>query len=360
VKTEHHPWKLRAMKATAAAMATTAVTALFALSLAPVACSTVGTQRAGISQVAPITRGQKYVMATHSFNVFIGPTRSRNPHEPSTPGPLAALAAERGKMGHESLAVQMIGGSTPLQHWKQGDGDDTKNIAKVALSKGGVDVFTLSPNALMPEPGIDLFGDFVIKTNPSARILVQSSWAAWDGNGVTPSVGGTERPKFANEDHDQADLATLDGWLASFESKGGYAERMRTQLAGINQRAGKQMAYVVPSSVSAYTLRKEIVKGNVPGITKQSEIFRDGMGHPLAPLANVVTYTWYAAMYRDSPIGLTALIDKNDPSSAPRELILQQIAWNAVIGEPMSGVQGKPVALGEPAGRETATASRTR
>jgi len=95
------------------------------------------------------------------------------------------------------------------------------------------------------------------------------------------------------------------------------------------------------------------VKGNVPGITKQSEIFRDGMGHPVTPLANVVTYTWYTAMYRESPIGLTALIDKNDPNSAPRELILQQIAWNAVIGEPMSGVKGKPVALGERTGRET-------
>lgn len=56
------------------------------------------------------------------------------------------------------LAVQMIGGSTPMQHWNQGDGDDARNIAKVALKKGGVDVFTMSPNARMPEQGIDLFG----------------------------------------------------------------------------------------------------------------------------------------------------------------------------------------------------------
>jgi hypothetical protein len=321
--------------------------ALLILSTALVACSTVGTQRgAGLSQVAPITQGQKYVMATHSFNVFIGPSRARDGQGETAPGPLAALAAERGKVGHENLAVQMIGGSTPMQHWKQGDGDDSRNIAKVALNKGGVDVFTMSPNALMPEPGIDLFGDLVIKTNPNARILVQNSWSAWDGNGVTASVGGTERPKFANEDHDKADLATIDGWLASLEVKGGYLERMRAQLEGINRRAGRQMAYIVPSSISAYTLRKEILKGNIPGIAKQSEIFRDGMGHPTTPLANVVTYTWYAAMYRESPIGMTALIDRNDPDSAKRELILQQIAWNAVIAEPMSGVKGKPEKVG--------------
>jgi hypothetical protein len=34
----------------------------------------------------PIERGQKVVMATHSFNVFIGPNRV-----PGDPGPLAKL-----------------------------------------------------------------------------------------------------------------------------------------------------------------------------------------------------------------------------------------------------------------------------
>jgi hypothetical protein len=345
MKTEPQPGNFQRLKVAAAV-------AMLAVSVALAACTTVAGQGAGVSQVAPIAQGQKYVMATHSFNVFIGPTRPRDAQTPSSPGPLAALAAERGKVGHEALAVQMIGGSTPMQHWQQGDGDDSKNIAKVALSKGGVDVFTMSPNALMPEPGIDLFGDLVIKTNPNARILVQNSWSAWDGNGLTPSVGGTERPKFANEDHDKADIATIDGWLASLDVKDGYLEHMRTQLQGINQRAGRQMAYIVPSSISAYTLRKEILKGTIPGIAKQSEIFRDGMGHPMTPLANVVTYTWYAAMYRESPIGLTALIDKNDPNSAKRELMLQQIAWNAVISEPMSGVKGTAVAISDRSGRE--------
>jgi hypothetical protein len=291
----------------------------------------------------PITQGQKYVMATHSFNVFIGPTRSREANAETKPGPLAALAEERGKSGHANLAVQMIGGSTPMQHWNQGNGDDAKNIAKAALAKGGVDVFTMSPNARMPEEGIDLFGDLVIKTNPSARILVQNSWSAWDGNGTTPSVGGTRNVSFSTEDHNKADIATIDNWLAALEAKGGYMERMRAQLEGIDKRAGRRMAYVVPSAVAVYTLRKEILKGAVPGIKLQSDIFRDGMGHPQTPLANVVTYAWFAAMYRESPVGLKSLIDANDPTSAARERMLQQIAWNAVIAEPMSGVKGKPV-----------------
>jgi hypothetical protein len=318
--------------------------AMLALTFALVACSTSPTGSKGAAN-APITQGQKYVMATHSFNVFIGPTRPRDPGVEVKPGPLATLAAERGKTGHQNLAVQMIGGSTPMQHWNQGDGDDSKNIAKVALAKGGVDVFTMSPNARMPEEGIDLFGDLVIKTNPNARILVQNSWSAWDGTATTPSVGGTGKTTFTNADHNKAEIATIDGWLQAFEAKDGYMERMRTQLAGINKRANKTIAYVVPSAVSVYTLRKEIVKGAVPGYTHQSEIFRDAMGHPNTPVVNVVTYTWYAAMYRESPIGLKSLIDANDPNSAKRELLLQQIAWNAVVGEPMSGVKGKPVKL---------------
>ena len=60
---------------------------------------------------------------------------------------------------------------------------------------------------------------------------------------------------------------------------------------------------------------------------------------------NVVTYVWFAAMYRQSPVGLQALIDPSDPTSEEREILLQKIAWNAVVAEPMSGVRGSPIPL---------------
>jgi len=293
---------------------------------------------------APIEEGQAYVMATHSFNVFIGDRMNRRTGEMTT-GLLQPLAAEAGKAGHENLAVQMIGGSTPMQHWNQGDGDDSANIAKVALRKGGVDVFTMSPNAVMPEPGIDLFGDLMIETNPEGRIMVQASWSAWDGYGSTSSVGGSGGNGFENADRDNATLEVIDGWLKSLEEEEGYMQRLRAQLEGINSRAGHTMTSVVPSVVSVYNLRKEIIKGNVPGVETQSEVFRDPIGHGGQPVMNVVAYTWYAAMYRESPVGLTALIDETDESSAARELLLQKIAWNAVVSEPMSGVTGEPVSL---------------
>ena len=301
----------------------------------------------GFSNVAvadAIERGQKYVMATHSFNVFIGPRTNRQTGETS-PGPLAALAEEAGKAGHANLAVQMIGGSTPMQHWNQGNGDDSQNIAKVVLHKGGVDVFTMSPNSIMPEDGIDLFGDLLIQTNPQSRLMVQNSWSAWDGYGSTASVGGSGGNGFVDADRDNATLDTIDAWLETLQGEDEYLDRLRGQLTGINHRANRAMASVVPSSIAVYNLRKQIIKGNVAGINRQSEVFRDPIGHGAQPVMNVVTYTWFAAMYRQSPVGLQALVDRSDPSSAERELLLQKIAWNAVVGEPMSGVSGSTVPL---------------
>ena len=108
--------------------------AVFALVIGlMVAAATAAAQPAAPASPAAaqaVAQGQKIVMATHSFNVFIGPNR----RVAGDPGPLARLATEATKTGHEMLAVQMIGGSTPMQHWNQGDGDDARNIAKVALS----------------------------------------------------------------------------------------------------------------------------------------------------------------------------------------------------------------------------------
>ncbi len=304
-----------------------------AVALAPLVATQATAQQPQLRMSRPITVGQKYVMATHSFNVFIGPNRVTG-----DPGPLAALVLESGVTGHENLAVQMIGGSTPMQHWNQGDGDDSKNIAKVALRAGGVNVLTMSPNATIPEQGIDLFGDLMIETNPNGRILVQHSWSAWDGYGRTPSVGGNGGGDFTNADRDKTDLATIQGWIDAAHGRGGYLERLRDQLDGINRRAGHTMAFVVPSGTAVYRLRQEVLKGNVPGIERQSQLFLDPIGHGARPVTNLVTYVWFTTMYRQPAMGLVALVDPDDPTSLARERLLQRLAWDVVMAEPMSGL----------------------
>lgn len=298
------------------------------------------TERAGVSyhtdlhHARPYMVGQSYFMATHSFNVFVGPDRRTG-----APGPLDLLAQEA-LLGerHRSAGIQMIGGSTPMQHWNQGDGNDTENVAKVALRNGGIDVMTISPNAVIPEEGIDLFAELLMETNPTARLLVQHSWSPWDGNGSTPGVGGTGDADFDLEDHDRADMETIQGWIDEAHAPGGYLERLRRQLGSINQSSGHDMAFVVPVADAVYRLRLEVLKGNVPGIQRQSELFVDGMGHPAQPIMNLATYVWFTVMYRQPPWGLTALMDPRDPTSAAREEFLQEIAWGIATAEPMAGL----------------------
>jgi hypothetical protein len=91
-----------------------------------------------------------------------------------------------------------------------------------------------------------------------------------------------------------------------------------------------------------------IVKGELPGVTKQSGLFQDGLGHPKTPLSDGASYrkliasqlkeradpfilVWFAALYGINPIGMKAL---GNPATAP---ILQKLAWDLLQKEPLRG-----------------------
>jgi hypothetical protein len=274
-----------------------------------------------------VSKGQKIITTTHSFNVYVL-------YEPdNAPGrsPLARLAKEAGIDGQRKLALQMIGNSTVAQHWARG-GDD--NIIKKTLRGGGVDVFTLAPHRQMPEPAIDKFADLACQYNPNIRILAQISWSAWDGTNGARADG----TRFQTEDHDKLTKEDLTGRVS--EATENYAVRLRKQLAGINERYGRSIGYVVPASQAVIQLRLAVLDGKVPGATKQSDLFRDGMGHPARAnpyLANLVEYVWFATMYGKSPVGLKSFVKAGDPNSAKVQQLLQEIALDVVMKEPMSG-----------------------
>ena len=87
-------------------------------------------------------------------------------------------------------------------------------------------------------------------------------------------------------------------------------------------------------------LRERVVKGDVPGYAKQSELFTDEIGHGKTPISWLTAYCHFAVIYGKSPVGLPTP-GKKDADADKLHKILQEAAWAAVIAEPMSGVKAK-------------------
>ena len=63
------------------------------------------------------------------------------------------------------------------------------------------------------------------------------------------------------------------------------------------------------------------------------------------PLEVLATYCNYAVIYRSNPLGLpvpAVLADGRDPDGAYKlNRLLQELAWDAVIHHPLSGVKAE-------------------
>ena len=260
-----------------------------------------------------ITEGLRIYTAGHSF------------HAPFVPQWLEACAKAAFIKGHVNLGVTFIGGSSVLQQWNI---PASSNRAKQALRTGNVDVLTLSP-VFLPDPGIEDFARYALRFNPNTRITVQESWIPNDKfEPDAPLHQGM------SVDHDAATAEQLERMHAA------YFQKIVHDVSDLNQRLGKRAVFVVPCGHALLQLREKIIRGEVPGIQKQSELFMDNLGHPKAALRALVGYCHFAVIYRRTPVGLPVLapLDSDDGDDGKLNLLLQQIAWDAVTHDPLSGV----------------------
>lgn len=262
-----------------------------------------------------ITRGQRIFMTGHSFHM---------PMRPLIPE-LAKLA---GIEGQEMVGVQGLGGSRVIQIW---DIPDEKNNAKAALTAGKVDVFTTSPHRKHPDPGLDNFVELGLKHNHDLRVLAQLSWLPYDNDAVK---GPGPKPE-------ERDAMTAEKLL---EIHAKYYEDFAAQLRAINDKHGRPVIFSVPVSRAVIALREKARLGQAPGIAKQSELFNDGIGHTGPVITALNAYCHFAVIYRRSPVGLgvpNALNKVPEEHRANLNRLLQELAWEAVTGDPLSGVTAK-------------------
>ena len=239
--------------------------------------------------------------------------------------------AQAANFAYASAGQQMLGGSRVIQHWNL---PDEKNVAKAALRDGKVDVLTLSPHMLLPDEGIDNFTKLGVEKNPNLRVFVQASWPGFDGQ-----TAGT----FKNEDRNSATVESLQAIRAMLRER--WNNALETQVRTLNAAIGHETVHIIPVGDAVFALREHIAKGTAPGLTQQTDLFRDPIGHPREPLAALVTYCHFAAITGRSPVGLPVPAElQKIPQAAELNALLEKLAWDAVSAYPFSGVKAAEAA----------------
>jgi hypothetical protein len=263
----------------------------------------------------PVSQGQRIFYTGHSFHVFIPPIMKN-------------LAESAGIRGQEDHGLSSIGGSRVIQHW---DVPDVTNKTKAALKKGNVDVLTLAP-IFMPDDGIEKFTALALEKNPKIRITVQEDWMWRD---IVEPITEIRSPR--KWDYDAATGKELS------EIHAPVFKSIEDEVATLNKKFGRTVLLIVPAGQAVIALRERIRNGKGGGLKTQTELFRDRVGHPDIPLQVLVAYCHYAVIYRRSPVGLPLpeimASAKKPGCDKETNLILQEIAWEAVTQHPQSGVR---------------------
>jgi hypothetical protein len=266
----------------------------------------------GAKLAEPIAQGQRVFTCGHSFHVWV-------------PGIVTDLCKLAEIPDHVQLGVSSIGGSRVIQHW---DIPDDKNKAKEALATGKVDVLTLSP-IFLPDPGIENFTTLALEHNKDIRVIVQPIWLRWDIYEPT-----TKRPE-----------KVYHNAITGEELRSRHAEhfqKMDEHIRELNKKYGKTVLYIAPAPQALIALREKIIAGQAPGLKVQEDLFTDALGHGKPPLMVLVGYVNYATIYRRCPVGLPvpAILKqaKLGDDEGSLNLLLQELAWDAVLQHPLSGV----------------------
>ena len=262
-------------------------------------------------EVAAPPAGLKVLTAGHSFHVWMPPL-------------VAEMAKAAGIQGHEQLAISSIGGSKVIQHW---DLPTEKNKARPVLEAGKADLFTMAPTFL-PDPGIENFTKLGLEHNPKIRFTLQQNWVPFEDPELWLSKS---RPKSIDRD-----VLTLVQLRAKHDP---YFKMIEDHVKELNARIPTAKIAIVPSGEAVLALRDKVIKGEAPGIKTQNELFTDVLGHPGPQIRVLSAYCHFAVIYRRSPVGLpvNGLLAKL-PEAEKLNQLLQEIAWKAVTGHPMSGV----------------------
>ena len=260
--------------------------------------------------------GQKVYSIGHSFHVFM-------------PGILNEIAQAAEIKEHKQVGLSSIGGSRVIQHW---DVADDKFKSKALLTEGKVDVLTMAP-IYLPDDGIENFCKLALEHNPNIRITIQEFWLPNDRFNVE-----NFRVAHPIADRNARSMTELrEQHVAYFASIDEYVKKL-------NERFNTKSIYVTPVGQAVLALREKVAAGEAPGIKQQTDLFTDSIGHATPTIQVLASYCHFAVIYRRSPVGLpmpAALANAKAPTDPALLKLLQELAWQAAIQHPLSGVKAE-------------------
>lgn len=168
-----------------------------------------------------------------------------------------------------------------------------------------------------------------LKVNPGFRVYCHAAWLVGDG--------GSNWTKMTVDDYNTPNLDQVQAALDKVR------QSVEAEVDKMNQKLGKRVVFVVPVGDATIQLRKMVVAGKFPGVTKQSELWNDAMPHPGTHVRALSGYCHFAAIYQTSPVGLKnnnfRLLGKDAaPITTEQHAILQKIAWDVVSQYPYAGI----------------------
>ncbi len=264
--------------------------------------------------------GQRLLTCGHSFHTWVCDI-------------ITEMAKAADIKGHEQCFVSYIGHSRAIDHAEILNG---KNEPGLALFAGKIDVVSLSA-MWVPDEGIEKFARVGFEHNPNIRVTVQEFWLPldrWDP---------TEQTASKPVDHNAATVAELR------KQHEPYIQGMEDYFRAVNKKLGKDVLYAVPVGQAVIALREKIIAGQAPGVKTQAALFGDSWGHAggIGVIQALSAYCHFAVFYRRNPAGLPApavLANVKAPEKEELNKLLQKLAWEAVLADPLSGVKAEAAA----------------
>ena len=192
-----------------------------------------------------------------------------------------------------------------------------EDTPQTLMKKGEVDVCLTTHANWAAEPAIEKWAAVGFAGNPKFRLYHQARFLVADGLSL-------KKP----EDRDNTKIADLQAALDK------NRKRLEIRVDAINKEIGKQVVFIVPVGDAIVKLREMVIDAKYPGVTKQSELFKDAL-HAKEHVNLLTAYCNYAAIYQKSPVGLK-LEMKNITDE--HHAILQKLAWETISKYPHAGL----------------------